>query len=214
MKICGITRPGWACAAAEAGADFVGLVFAQSPRRVTLEQAAAVVRALPRRVEPVGVFVDEPPEAVLGIAEHVGLRAVQLHGDEPPEMLADLEGLKVIKVFRVGGEADVEAARAWREAAERLGAKPYAYLVDARVEGGPKGGTGRPADWDLAARLALEGLEPLILSGGLGPENVAEAVRKVRPWGVDGSSRLESAPGRKDPDKIRAFVEAARGANG
>ena len=212
VKICGITRPVWARAAADAGADFIGLVFAQSPRRVTLEQAAAVVRALPKRVEPVGVFVDEPAEAVCGIAEHVGLETVQLHGDEPPEMLADLEGLKVIKVFRVGGEADVETARAWRQAAERLGVQPYAYLVDTRVAGGPKGGTGRPADWTIAARLALEGFEPLILSGGLGPENVAEAVRRVRPWGVDASTALESAPGQKDPEKIRAFVEAARGA--
>jgi len=213
VKICGIRRPEWARAAADAGADFIGLVFAESPRRVTLEQAAAVVRALPRGVEPVGVFVDEPAEAVRGIAERVGLETVQLHGDEPPGMLADLEGLKVIKVFRVGGEADAEAARAWREAAERLGAQPYAYLVDARVEGGPKGGTGRPADWDLAARLALEGVEPLILSGGLSSDNVAEAIRHVRPWGVDASSGLETAPGRKDPDKIRAFIEAARAAN-
>jgi len=212
VKICGITRPVWARAAAEAGADFIGLVFAESPRQVTLEQAAAVVRALPRQVAAVGVFVDEPPQAVLGVAEHVGLEMVQLHGDEPPEILADLEGLKVIKVFRVGSEADVLAAGEWRQAAERLGAEPYAYLVDARVEGGPKGGTGRPADWTIAARLALEGFDPLILSGGLGPENVAEAVRRVQPWGVDGSTALESAPGQKDPAKIRAFIEAARGA--
>ena len=212
MKICGITRPEWARAAADAGADFVGLVFADSPRQVTLEQAAAVVRALPGRTEPVGVFVDEPAEAVRGIAEQVGLKTVQLHGDEPPETLAALEDLKVIKVFRVGGEADVEVARRWREAVERLGLKPYAYLADARVEGGPKGGTGRPADWDLAARLALEGFEPLILSGGLSADNVAEAIRHVRPWGVDASTALESAPGRKDPDKIRAFIKAVRGA--
>jgi phosphoribosylanthranilate isomerase len=212
VKICGITRPEWAAAAADAGADFIGLVFADSPRRVTLEQAAAVVQALPKRIDPVGVFVDEPAEAVREVAEHVGLETVQLHGDEPPEMLADLEGLKVIKVFRVGGEADVEAARAWREAAERLGAPPYAYLVDAKVSGGPKGGTGRPADWDLAARLALEGFRPLILSGGLSADNVAEAIRHVRPWGVDASTALESAPGQKDPDRIRAFIEAVHGA--
>jgi len=211
VKICGIRRPEWAAAATEAGADFIGLVFADSPRRVTLEQAAAVVRALPRRVEPVGVFVDEPAEAVREIAERAGLRVVQLHGDEPPEISADLEGLKVIKVFRVGGDADAAAARAWREAAERLGAPPYAYLVDARVEGGPRGGTGRPADWTIAARLALEGFRPLILSGGLSADNVAEAIRRVRPWGVDASSGLETAPGRKDPDRIRAFVEAVRG---
>ncbi|MCX5648466.1 MAG: phosphoribosylanthranilate isomerase, partial [Planctomycetota bacterium] len=94
-----------------------------------------------------------------------------------------------------------------------LGREPDAYLVDAKVTGGPKGGTGRPADWDLAARLALEGFRPLILSGGLSADNVAEAIRRVWPWGVDASSGLETAPGRKDPDRIRAFVEAVRGVN-
>jgi phosphoribosylanthranilate isomerase len=211
VKICGITRPEWAMAAADAGADAIGLVFADSPRQVTQDEAAEIVRALPPWVAPVGVFVDEPAASICEIAERVGLDAAQLHGDEPPEILAGLEGLKVVKVFRISSEADVEAARTWREAAERLGAKPYAYLVDAKVTEGPKGGTGRPADWDLAARLALEGFRPLILSGGLSADNVAEAIRHVRPWGVDASSGLETAPGRKDPDRIRAFIEAVRG---
>jgi len=213
VKICGIMRPEWAVAAADAGADAIGLVFAESPRQVTQDEAAEIVRALPPWVAPVGVFVDESAASICEIAERVGLDAAQLHGDEPPETVAELEPLKVIKAFRIGGEADAKSARAWREACRRAGREPDAYLVDASVPGGPKGGTGRPANWDLAARLALEGFRPLILSGGLSADNVAEAIRQVRPWGVDGSSGLEEAPGRKDPDRIRAFIEAVRGAN-
>ena len=129
------------------------------------------------------------------------------------ERFAKEKPLKVVMVLRIGGERDVLRAHAWREACRRLGREPDAYLVDAKVTEGPKGGTGRPADWDLAARLALEGFRPLILSGGLSADNVAEAIRRVRPWGVDASSGLETAPGRKDPDRIRAFIEAVRGVN-
>ena len=210
VKICGITRPEWARAAAEAGADAIGLVFAESPRRVTAGEAGRIVQALVPWVSPVGVFVDESPAAIRAVAAEVGLAAVQLHGDEPPETLPQLGHLKVIKAVPIASEEDLEAARRWRRQAERLGRLPDAYLVDARVEGGPKGGTGRPADWRLAARMISEGFWPLILAGGLGPHNVAEAIAAVRPWGVDGSSGLETAPGQKSPDKIRQFVEAVR----
>ena len=208
IKICGITRPEWARAAADAGADAIGLVFAESPRRVTPAAAARIVAALPPWVAPVGVFVDEAPAVIRQIAAEVGLSAVQLHGDEPPEALADLARLKVVKALRIGGEEDLAAAREWKTKSERLGVVPAAYLIDARVAGGPKGGTGKPVDWGLAARMLLEGFRPLILAGGLTPENVAAAVAAVRPWGVDGSSGLESSPGEKSPEKIRAFVEA------
>ena len=210
VKICGIGRAEWGLAAAEAGADAIGLVFAESPRRVTPEAAGEIVRALPPWVTPVGVFVDEPPERVLAVARAIGLGAVQLHGDEPPETLAALGAMKVIKAVRLGSASDLGAGRAWRERARALGRPADAYLVDALVRGGPKGGTGRRADWSAARQLAEEGFRPLVLAGGLGPENVAEAVRAVRPWGVDGSSGLESAPGVKDPARMRAFVEAVR----
>jgi len=211
VKICGITAPDAARAAADAGADAVGLVFAESPRRVTPQAAAEIVRALPPWVTAVGVFVDAPADEVRTVAAAVGLTTVQLHGDESPDAMAALGDLKIIKAFRIGSEADVAAARAWRNECERLGRWPDAYLVDAHVVQGPKGGTGRPADWHLAARLISEdGLRPLILAGGLGPDNVAEAVRQVRPGGVEGSSRLEAGPGRKDPAKVRAFLEAVR----
>ena len=210
VKICGITRPEWAVAAAEAGADAIGLVFAGSPRRVSVAEASRIIRALPPWVAPVGVFVDDDPMRVRAMAA-LGLTAVQLHGDEPPESLAELGNLKVIKALRIGSEEDVAAALEWKNESERLGRVADAYLVDARLPaGGPKGGSGHKADWRLAARMILEGLRPLILAGGLGPENVAEAIAAVRPWGVDGSSGLETAPGEKSPEKIRAFVEAVR----
>jgi phosphoribosylanthranilate isomerase len=210
VKICGIARPEWAEAAAEAGADAIGLVLASSPRRVTVAEAARIVRVLPPWVAPVGVFVDETAEAILATAAEVGLAAAQLHGDEPPETVARLGRLKAIKVFRIASEADLESARRWKLESERLGNPPAAYMVDARVAGGPRGGSGHTADWGLAARMVSEGFRPLVLAGGLGPENVAEAIAAVRPWAVDGSSGLESAPGRKDPERIRAFVEAVR----
>jgi phosphoribosylanthranilate isomerase len=210
VKVCGITRSEWALAAADAGADAIGLVMADSPRRVTPAEAARIVRALPPWVAAVGVFVNESPATILAAADEAGLTVVQLHGDEPPETVAALGRLKVIKVFGIAGDDDFAAACEWKRKSERLGRVPDAYMVDARVAGGPKGGLGTRANWGLAARMILEGFRPLVLAGGLGPENVAEAIRTVRPWGVDGSSALETAPGRKSPEKIRAFVEAAR----
>jgi phosphoribosylanthranilate isomerase len=179
---------------------------------VTAEAAAEIVRSLPPWVTPVGVFVDEKAETIRDLAEAVGLGAVQLHGDEPPEAVDVLAPLKVIRAFGLAGEEDLARARAWRDACEESGRGPDAYMVDARVPGGPRGGTGQTADWDLARQMAAEGFRPLILAGGLGPENVAEAVRQVQPWGVDGASGTEAAPGEKDPERIRGFVEAVRGA--
>jgi phosphoribosylanthranilate isomerase len=213
VKICGITRPQWAVAAADAGADAIGLVFAESSRRVTSFEAARIVAALPPWVAPVGVFVDEPPVRIAGIAQAAGLVAVQLHGDEPPDAPAKLAPLKVVKAFRIGSPGDVDAAIRWRTSAELAGRLPDGYLVDAAAPGGAKGGTGLVTDWRLAARMVSEGFWPLILAGGLTPENVAEAVAAVRPWGVDTSSGVESAPGVKDPEKIRAFVEEVRKAS-
>ena len=159
-----------------------------------------------------GVFVDTPPADVRDLADRLRLAAVQLHGDEPPETLAKVGSAKIIKALGVASEADLDAARRWRDAAEAAGRTPDAYLVDARVAGGPKGGTGRTADWSLAARMQAEGFTPLILAGGLGPANAADAVRAVRPWGVDSSSGTEAAAGEKSPEKIRAFVDAVRAA--
>lgn len=210
VKICGIRRPEWAVAAADAGADAIGLVFAESPRRVTVAEAARIATALPPWVTPVGVFVDESPERIRALAAEVGLAAIQLHGDEPPDTPAKLAPLKVIKAFRIAAPADLEAACQWRSAAEQAGRLPDAYLVDAAPRGGARGGTGQPADWGLAAQMVADGFWPLILAGGLTPENVAAAIVTVRPWGVDGSSGLESSPGEKDPEKIREFIRGSQ----
>jgi len=200
VKICGITRPEDALAAAEAGADAIGLVFAPSPRRVTPEQAAAILAALPPFVTPVALFVDEPPERIRRIVQPLGIRTVQLHGDESPAVALELRDLCVIKAFRIGAEADL---------APLAGYPAAACLLDSQVAG-RRGGTGVAFDWRLAAQAARH--SRIILAGGLRPENVAEAIRLVRPYGVDTSSGVESEPGRKDSAKVRAFVEAARAA--
>ncbi len=196
VKICGIWEPDAARAAAEAGADAVGFVFAPSRRRVTVEQAAALAAILPPFVARVGVFVDETRERILEAVAACGLSAVQLHGDEPPELCRALP-VPVIKAVRVADARSLEALGRYRVSA---------FLLDAYAPGSP-GGTGRTFDWDLAAGLGRE--HRIILSGGLNAANVTDALARVRPYGVDVSSGVET-DGRKDPAKIRAFVEAVR----
>jgi phosphoribosylanthranilate isomerase len=204
VKICGITSPEDASLAVESGADALGLVFwHMSPRRVDPARAADIVRGLPQSVLRVGVFVDAPREDMERIADAVGLDVLQLHGDEPPEALAGLPR-PALKAVRVGpGFAAEEAAR-YREHAAGL-------VVDTRLPGETQmpGGTGVPFDWSLVQGLAAR-VSFLMLAGGLSPANVAEAVRAVRPQAVDVSSGVEGLPGRKDPAKVRAFLEAAR----
>ncbi|NLX58475.1 MAG: phosphoribosylanthranilate isomerase [Phycisphaerae bacterium] len=203
VKVCGVTSPDDARMVAAAGVDAVGIIFAESPRQVTVAQAKAIVDALPPWVTPVGVFVNEAPAAIGRIAGEVGLATVQLHGDELPCSVKDVAGhFKVIKAFRVGGQADVADVLDYVEQC-----RPDACLIDSRVRGA-YGGTGQTAPWDLVASLAGR-LRPLILSGGLTPENVAEAARIVRPWGVEASSGVESAPGRKDKQRVLDFVRNA-----
>lgn len=196
VKICGIMDPAAALAAAEAGADAVGFVFAPSRRQVTVEQARRIVAALPPFVTKVGVFVDEAPQRVRQIAEAVRLDAVQLHGGEPPAY-AEALGLPVIKAIRMRDREAVAAMRGYRVAA---------FLLDS-FEPDLAGGTGRPFDWALAA--GLQAPAPLILAGGLTPDNVGEAIETVRPYAVDVSSGVET-DGRKDPAKIRAFIARVR----
>ena len=204
VKICGITSPEDARIAAEAGADFLGFVFySSSPRCVTLERACWIIEAVRRAsfaVRFVGVFVDEEPGTVWQIASRCGLDYAQLHGAEPPETVITLmeRGLGVIKAFRVRDGASLAEIERYQATA---------YLLDAYVPGQP-GGTGRKFDWTLAARAKEHG--PVILAGGLTPDNVAEAVRTVHPWGVDVSSGVEAEPGRKDPDKLRCFIAAVK----
>lgn len=200
-KICGITRIEDALVAAEAGADAIGLVFyAGSPRAVSVRQAQAIIAALPPFVTTVGLFVDLPRSELEAILEAVPLDLLQFHGDEPP---AACEGFArpYIKALRVKPGDDI-AARV-----ERYG-NAAGILLDTYVAGIP-GGTGAAFDWSLVPR----GLsKPIILAGGLTPENVGGAIERVRPYAVDVSGGVEAGKGIKDAQKIRAFVRAVRDA--
>ena len=204
VKICGITSPADARVAVEAGADALGFVFwFMSPRKVDPVRAAAIARDLPESVLRVGVFVDAPLDEMKRVADEVGLDLLQLHGDEPPEALVGLPR-PALKAVRVGkGFAPEEAMRYADHAA--------GLVVDTRLPGETQmpGGTGVPFDWSLIKGLA-DRVPFLMLAGGLGPSNVVAAIRAVRPHAVDVSSGVEGLPGRKDPAKVRAFVEAAR----
>jgi phosphoribosylanthranilate isomerase len=201
VKICGITTPADGAAAAAAGADMIGLMFYEkSPRHVSLEVGTSIALAVPPYVARVGVFVNAPKDLVLRAIAECSLSLLQFHGDEPPEFCTQF-GVKTMKAFRIRD-------------AESLKALPHyqtdAWLLDACSASGP-GGTGETFNWDLAIAARNLG-RPVFLAGGLTPENVADAVRKVRPFGVDVSSGVESAPGKKDPDKVRRFIAAARSA--
>jgi phosphoribosylanthranilate isomerase len=206
IKICGVTTPGDARLAAEAGADAVGLNFyPPSPRFLDPQAAAAVVRSLPPFTAPVGVFVGMPLRQVCAVAFQLGLRGVQTYDDRPPA--EDPFPFAHVPAFRVKDAAGLDHVRRFVEAAKQLGRPPAAVLIDSHVEG-QMGGTGHPAPWHLLCGFA-PGV-PLILAGGLTPENVGEAITLVRPWGVDVASGVESAPGRKDPEKVVRFVRNAR----
>lgn len=195
IKVCGMTRVEDVAAAAKLGVDAVGLVFyAKSPRNVSIEQAQALVAALPAFVTPTALFLDPDAEAVRQILGNVRIELLQFHGVEPAEFCRSF-GRPYIKAVPMGSQADLaEYGRRHAQAA--------ALLLDSHATG-QKGGTGKSFDW--AAVPSFKG-PPLILAGGLNPGNVATAIRMVRPYAVDVSSGVESAPGIKDPGKMAAFV--------
>lgn len=192
VKICGITNAGDAQAAVDAGADALGFNFwPHSVRFVTIETAAELIRAVPQGVLKAGVFVDATAAEMERAAARLGLDVVQLHGE--PDRDPKVRFWQAVSAGSPG----------WRETMEVSDAD--AFLVDTPA-GKERGGTGRSFDWSL-----LDGVtQRIVLAGGLGPENIAEAVRRVHPWGVDACSRLESAPGRKDAARMRDFVQAVR----
>lgn len=200
IKVCGLVDPADAEVARDAGADRLGMVFAPSPRRVDPAHAATLVRRVPAAW--VGVFVDPDPAAAADLAQTLGLAAIQLHGDESPEtcrQMREAAGREVWKAVRWTG--DPGALAAYDDAVDRL-------LLD------PGAGTGARLPWEaIAARLSdRPRRRPLLVAGGLDADVVGEAIAALRPDGVDASSRLERTPGRKDPDRVRAFVAAARAA--
>ena len=202
VKICGITRAEDAQAVAASGADAIGFVFyAKSPRHVNAEQAARLVAALPPFVTTVGLFVDADAAFVHEVLAAVPLDVLQFHGDESPEYCAQF-GRPYLKAIRVKAGVDLLQCAARFSAAQAL-------LLDAHVEGIP-GGTGTAFDWTLIpGQLPL----PVILSGGLDAENVAEGIRQVRPYAVDVSSGVEAAKGIKDAAKIAAFMQEVNKTN-
>lgn len=200
VKVCGVTRVDDALASVDAGADAIGLNFWEpSPRHVAPRAARAIADAVRGRTLIVGVFVDATLDEIRRVRDEVGLECVQLHGDEPPELLAQLLP-HAYKALRAGDASVIDRVRAYP--GEHV-------LLDASVPGMP-GGTGRTFDWALARGVARE--RKLTLAGGLLPENVAAAVALVQPYCVDVASGVEVSPGRKDLARMRAFVAAARGA--
>ena len=223
VKICGVTTPEDARLVAAAGADAIGFNFvAGSPRRLDLQAARTVVATVPAGVLRVGVFAGMSADEIRRVVELAGLDAVQLHGHlvgngpavDLPELCALLAGLPVIRAVRLGADGLAEARR-WIAAARGHGTGPALALVDAvatpGTAAGALGGTGAVVDWQ--AFVAAGPLDlPVALAGGLTAENVAAAIRATGVVAVDVASGVESAPGRKDPEKVRAFVAAARGA--
>jgi phosphoribosylanthranilate isomerase len=201
VKICGLTRAEDARAAVAAGADLIGLVFAPSPRQVTIAQAKRIVAALPPQIVRVGVFVDQDPAWIARVAGEVGLDRLQFHGREPESVLRRFPKSRVIRALR----PERGAVRPRKDPAPAAAC----YLVDACVPG-VAGGTGRLADWEFARALRRFG-KPLILSGGLTAANVAQAVRRVHPEIVDVSSGVEIRPGIKSAKKMRAVIKAVKG---
>jgi len=198
VKVCGITNVDDALLAVGAGADALGFIFVEgTPRYVTPETAAAIIRRLPPFVTPVGVFWDHPGGHVKAVAEACGLRALQFHGDESPDDVAQHE-LPVIKTIKVTGPQDLVRIQTYRVAA---------VLLDSAArwsEGEPR----QPIEWRLARMVADSAR--VILSGGLTPDNVARAIGTARPYAVDVNSGVEARPGQKDPDKLWRFVAEVR----
>jgi phosphoribosylanthranilate isomerase len=199
IKICGITNATDAQLASKLGADALGFNFCpESPRFVARERVRAIVASLPPFVTAVAVFVDAHPEFMSETCDFCGIRTVQLHGDEAPGIVGKLRAYKIIKAFQVRSERDTAQIRRY---------DVDAFLLDAYVAG-KRGGTGTSFNWDLAKSVAC--VVPILLAGGLNPENVGQAIRTVKPYGVDVCSGVESEPGKKDRRLLRQFIEEAR----
>jgi phosphoribosylanthranilate isomerase len=202
IKICGITNVDDARVAIDAGTDALGFNFYQpSPRYISPENAREIIEQLPDSVLTVGVFVNEDTDSLKNIAAQAGIAAVQLHGDESPRYCRELAATyEVIKVLAVSDDFDPQAAQVY---------EVQAIMLDTRDKT-LRGGTGRAFDWSVASQVN-QLVPKLFLAGGLSPENIEEAIEMVNPFAVDACSSLEDSPGRKNEQRMRAFVEKARG---
>ena len=206
VKICGVTNLEDARCCAEAGADAIGLNFyPPSPRCVDADVARRIALGMPSTMTKVGVFVNASRDEMLRTCDQVGLDMIQLHGDETPQMMAELAGRRLVKAFRCNSD-DVRPLAEFLRRCEDLGCRPCGILIDAYQ---PRvfGGTGQAANWSLVRRLSELLVDiPIVLAGGLRPENVAAAIEATHPAAVDTASGVESEPGRKDPQRVRAFI--------
>lgn len=212
IKLCGWNRPEVLDEVVAGGVwpDAVGLNFYKpSPRYLPPDPARDVVRRLPAAIEAVGLFVDTPPDEIESIATALGLKTLQLHGDYAVDDLIPLRPFQLIRVYRLAGN-DLGPVADDLRACERVKIRPWRCLVEPKVDGA-YGGMGEVGPWELL-RTWAPAWPPLILAGGLTPENVADAIRTVRPWGVDTASGVEVRRGEKAPARARAFIEAARAA--
>jgi phosphoribosylanthranilate isomerase len=203
VKICGITNPEDATLAVALGVDALGFIFAASPRQVSPENAQRIIDSLPPFVQKVGVFVDGDLRSIQDIKDFCGLDVIQLHGDESPDFCQEFMP-ETIKAFRLKNDSSLQPIR-------RYQGKVSALLLDTYQEG-LKGGTGKPFEWGLAVKARGFGI-PVILSGGLGPSNIARAVLTVRPYAIDVNSSIERRPGIKDPVLMKQLMEKVKNMN-
>ena len=217
IKICGIRRLQDALAAADAGADAIGLVFYPRARRcIDLETARQILRALPAFVSPVGMFVDQDPESIRQTASDLHLRHLQLHGHEEPSHVASLRQFAVLKAIKTSRDTLRAELDFWRESIASLDLRHLKALVleTPSASADAPGGTGQENDWATIEETqragAFEGLPPIIAAGGLTPETVASVIGRIHPYAVDVSSGVEEILGEKSPAKIKQFVDAVR----
>lgn len=212
IKICGITRPQDAQAAANAGAHAIGMVFyPKAKRHVTVDQAREIMQVLPPFVTAVGLFVDQPIEEIKTIANNVGLNCIQLHGHETPQTVAQLRQFKVLKALRADRGKLEQDLQSWRTAIQSLDLIHLQGIVlETPAEKAPMGGSGIENDWQFLSTLkqsgAFKNLPPIIAAGGLTPQNVAAVIKLLHPHAVDVSTGVEDHPAQKSPAKIEAFI--------
>ena len=202
VKICGITNTPDAELAVEAGADFLGFVFSNSPRKVSIEDASSIIDKVPAEVKVVALFVNEDKDSVDNVIDSLPrVDILQFHGDETIEYCNNFKDIKIIKVIRIENDESIKQIEDFKGSVD--------YILLDTFSNDKYGGTGKSFDWEIAKKAKGYGI-PIFLSGGLNPDNVKEAISNVSPYAVDVSSGVETSPGKKDPELIKSFIQIAR----